>query len=111
MINEEKCYGCSSLNNFTTCNDQTNTASTDTEIVMDTNAIQITDQILLVRQNSTETRVYKAPLSDLSPQVSLLILSKVVQVMPKVDPMDGQSLWNNNGYICIANDPVANAFS
>lgn len=37
-------------------------------------------------------------------------LVSLCRELPKTDPQDGVSLWNNNGCICIASDPVANAF-
>lgn len=110
MAENSKGCGCSPLNHLEMSDEEETVSSTDIEIVMDATTIESTDQLLFVRKNGKETRVFQSNLSDLSPNTALLILSKAIQVMPKIDPMDGQSLWNNNGCICIASDPVSNAF-
>lgn len=110
MSGKKEGCGCSPLSRLDMSDEEETVSSTDTEIVMDVTTIEMTDQLLFVRKNCKETRVYKASLNDLSSSAALFLLSKAVQEMPKNDPQDGQSLWNNNGCICIASDPVANAF-
>lgn len=108
MGNTSKGCGCSTLNNFTTCDNQSSTSSSDTEVVMDATTIHPTDQILIVRGGYKETRVYKGSWNDLSPETALLILAKATQSMPRIDPADGCSLWIDNGFIKIASGNANN---
>lgn len=102
MSKNKKGCGCSPLSRFDMCDEDTTTSSTDTEVVMDATTIQPTDQILIVRKNCKETKVYKASLNDLSPETALFILSKAVQGMSQQDPGDGFTLWNDDGFIRVA---------
>lgn len=102
MSENKKGCGCSPLSRFDMCDEDTTTTSSDTEIVMDATTIEPTDQLIFVRKNCKETRVFQSSLKNLSPKTALLILSKAVQEMPQSDPGDGFTLWNDDGFIRVA---------
>lgn len=105
-------FRCGVLDNYKVCDEEQMTASTNIEVIKDdATTIEPTDELIFVRKNCNTSRVYKGSWNDLDPKTALLILQKSILVMPKKDPEDGRSLWNNNGYLCVASDPVADAFS
>lgn len=99
--NRKEC-GCSPLNRLEMSDEEETVSSTDTEIVMDATTIEPSDQLLFVRKNCKETRVFQSSLENLSPKTALLILSKAVQAMDHFDPGDGFTLWNDDGFIRVA---------
>lgn len=102
MSENKKGCSCSPLNRLEMNDEEETILSTDTEIVMDATAIEPTDQLLFVRKNCKETRVFQSSLNNLSPKTALLILSKAVQAMARSDPGDGFTLWNDDGLIRVA---------
>lgn len=101
--NKNKC-DCSPLSRLDMCDDETATSSADTEVIVDTNTIEPTDQILVLRGQ----KVYKASWKDLSPKTALLILEQSTKTMPRTDPSDGCSLWIDGGFIKIASGDANN---
>lgn len=101
-MTEKKCCDCSPLNNFTSCDEQSEVSSDDVEIISNANSILPTDEIIIIRKNCKGMRVYQASLNDLSPETALFILSKAIQAMPQEDVGDGYTLWNDDGFIRVS---------